>query len=137
VELPKGRVYISFPVWTQELLAEVQAKKALVEEVASEFRQEKDLHLQKYQDEPNFLMKLVHYRNAAAAVEKLDMSGVHAYVHIPDSDNVMTLQDGLLVGMKGSVYHIQSDFLATKKFIGEAELRPQKVAKDDINQLRP
>jgi len=133
--LPAGRMYFSFPVFTPELLAEQQLAKAEVEEKASGFMREKMEELQKFQDEKNLIMKALHYRNAVAAVEKLDYSGVHHYQHIPSGDNVIHIHDGLMASNKGTIFSIAPDFFKTKTYLGDAVIRPPAV--DSETRLRP
>ena len=73
--LPAGRLYISFPVWEQEGLAVRQAEKFNAEARAKEYAQERDEELEKYATETNLIKKAMHYRNAVAAVEKIDFTG--------------------------------------------------------------
>jgi len=140
--LPRGRLYLSFNVWTPELLAQQQKSKAEAEESAMKYEVEKKEELQKYQSENNILMKAWHYRNAVAAVEKIDLSGAQYYRHVPgdgaaDSDDVR-IHDGLLASNRGAIFNINADLLQTKTQIGEAFIVPQTKAAFDLDSnLRP
>lgn len=141
--LPAGRVYMSFPIWTPELLAEQQLTRDEAEKNAAEYTVEKNEMLRRYAETDNILMKAIHYRNAAAAVEKIDMTCVHFYRHIPDSNNVVRIHDGLLMSTKGSCYSIAKDFFKKKTLLGEAVVQlPQQQNCDDSDDstnklLRP
>jgi hypothetical protein len=66
-KLPAGRMYLSFPVWTMELLAEHQARKADVEERASVYIKEKNDKLAAMQETDNLWKKANLYREAASS----------------------------------------------------------------------
>lgn len=102
--LPAGRVYISFPIWTKIGLKEAQDHKEEVTIRVNELLAEKAEHLKKYQEEPNFLMKALHYRNAAAALEKQSLQNTRSLEMIPNSDDIIPLQDDLLLTTKGLVF---------------------------------
>jgi hypothetical protein len=117
-KLPAGRMYLSFPVWTMELLAEHQARKADVEERASVYIKEKNDKLAAMQETDNLWKKANLYREAAAASEALELTAVHTFQLIPNMDEVVRLQDGLLMGNKGTIYH--QDYFGKRVDLGEA-----------------
>jgi hypothetical protein len=133
--LPAGRMYLSFPVWTYDGLMEQQEAKADAEKRANEFLQEKNDALQAMQETNNLFMKAWQYRNAAAAYEKHELTGIRWYQWIPDMDHVVKMQDDLYVGMSGSVFTMDKGFFKAKHLIGEAMIRP--AAKVEADELRP
>lgn len=135
-KLPAGRLYVAFPIFTQELLAQNQATKAQVEEKAQEFRQELQDKLLAMQQTDNLWKKAWYYRDAAQAHEKLDMSGYRSWQWVPNPDQVVPIQDGLLVGIKGYIWSKAHGMFAPKVDIGTAMIRP--VENDDNkNTLLP
>lgn len=131
-KLPAGRLYISFPIWTRDLLVEQQTAKADCLKRAAEYNAEKNHELEEMQKTENLFMKAVHYRNAAAAYEKMELTGVRSYQWIPDMDDVVLLKDDLLVGTTGSIWTVSKDIFRAKTLLGGAEIRI-----DPSEQLRP
>lgn len=102
--LPKGKIYITFPVWTRETLEQMQLQKYKVMELANEALAEKDAELAKMQETGNILQKALHYRNAFAAAEKYFTQPKKQYESVPSEDEVISFQDDLLVTTKGTVW---------------------------------
>lgn len=118
-ELPKGRVYLSFPMWTVEGLIEQQATKLAVEAKAAEYQAEKMACLKKVQDASSMLEKALRYRDALEMTEKQSMTGAHMFRSVPSTmDEVVPLQtppewtldstrahpSGVLVGKSGIIW---------------------------------
>mmetsp|Transcript_25637 Transcript_25637/g.39413 ORF Transcript_25637/g.39413 Transcript_25637/m.39413 type:complete len:299 (-) Transcript_25637:371-1267(-) len=89
--LPKGRLYISFPVWTRQALTESQKKKEDVHAKVQQYMQDRDDEFAKMQETSNPLMKALHYRNAAEAVEKYQLTGWSSYKSIPSNADVISI----------------------------------------------
>jgi hypothetical protein len=102
--LPKGRVYLSFPVWTKDTLAFAQTQKESILESAEIALQEKNDEFTKYAEATNPLMKALHYRNAYAALEKYWMHPVDRMKQVPNSEEVIEIQDDLFLTTKGLVW---------------------------------
>ena len=135
--LPAGSLYLSFPVWQQEGLAIRQAEKFDAETRAKEYAQERDEELQKYATADNLFKKALHYRNAVAAVEKIDFTGIRYLSQVPSNDEVTPIGNGLLLQTKGSVWTKGSGFLVAKhSLLGDAKLAPV-VEEPAENILRP
>jgi hypothetical protein len=133
--LPKGRIYMAFPVWTKETLAEAQERKRDTEGRARQHIQDKEDELAKMQSTSNPLMKAGHYRNAAAAMEKYWICGVDAVKMIPLDKDVIALQDNLMLNTKGSVWTKHEDFFGGKHaLLGKATVSP--ILQND-NELKP
>lgn len=133
--LPKGRIYMAFPVWTKETLAEAQERKRDIERRARQHIQDKDEELTKMQSTSNPLMKAWHYRNAAAAMEKYFVCGVDTAKMIPLDRDVMALQDNLVLNTKGTVWTKHEDFFGGKHaLLGTATVSP--VLQNE-NELKP
>jgi hypothetical protein len=102
--LPKGRIYLSFPVWTKETLAYARSEKERILKRAEELLEEKNQAMEKVQETNNPLMKALHYRNAYAAAEKYVMQPVAKVKEVPEEDEVIALQENLLLTAKGLVW---------------------------------
>jgi hypothetical protein len=127
---------MSFPIWTPELLAGHQATKVEVEKRASDFKKEKLEKLNAMQETDNFLMKAMLYRDAAAAAEKQDLTGAQSFQSIPGPNEVIQIQKGLLMGLKGTIWKKNTDVFGVGMVaLGEAIVRPPKVDRDTL--LRP
>lgn len=109
-ELHAGRVYLSFPVWTKVGLHEAQETKDRVTTRAKELVEEKNEHLEKYKSDPNPLMKALHYRNAAVALEKQSFQNLKSFEMVPSNEEIIPLQDDLLLTTKGLVFSKEGSF---------------------------
>ena len=89
--LPQGRVYLTFPVWNARSLREYQERKAYVSVTAAQHLQDRDDELQKMQATHNLFAKALHYRNAAAAVEKYSLQPVRSMALVPSDEEVIRL----------------------------------------------
>jgi hypothetical protein len=135
--LPPGRIYLTFPVWSQAGLAIRQAERSEAETKVKTFSIEKNEEMQKYYTETNLFKKAMHYRNVAAAVEKIDMTGVRWLSQIPTNSEVISIGNDLLLNIKGQVWQKETAFFgANHKLLGTAVLSPLvEESKDNI--LRP
>lgn len=132
---PRGRIYMSFPVWTKETLSEAQEKRLEVEAVARKYIKEKDDFLSKMDSTDNLLMKALHYRSAAEAVEKYHYCGVESYKSVPLDDDVMALQGDLFLTVKGTVWTKSDAFFGPDHtLLGTATTRP---AVQKLSDLKP
>jgi hypothetical protein len=102
--LPKGRMYLSFPVWTKETLAFARSEKVRIIERAKECLGARDEELAKMDATPNPLMKALYYRNAYAAVEQYYMQPLKRLESIPDEGDIIAIQDDLFLTTKGLVW---------------------------------
>jgi hypothetical protein len=102
--LPKGRMYLSFPVWTKETLAFARSEKVRIIERAEECLGERDEELAKMQATLNPLMKALYYRNAYAAVEQFYLQPLKSLEYVPDEGDVIAIQDDLFLTTKGLVW---------------------------------
>lgn len=137
-QLPQGRLYISFPVWTQEGLAKRQAEKFDAEARAKDYSKERDDELLKMQKESNLIKKALHYRAAAAAVEKIDFTGVRWMTSIPSCDEVVPIGDGLLMNTKGTVWNKDKSFFGGQHVMLGAAILAQLAEEDkEKTTLRP
>lgn len=102
--LPKGRVYIAFPIWTKDSLHYMQGEKKRIMERATEALDLKNEELAKMQETSNFFQKALHYRNAAAAAEKYYIQPITRMKLVPSENEVIAFQDDLFVTTKGTVW---------------------------------
>jgi hypothetical protein len=103
-KLPKGRLYMSFPVWTRDKLNEYQAYKVDWQAASKMHLQERDDQLLKMQQTNNLLAKALHYRNAFAAVEQYSLQPHETMARVPSNNEVIALPNDVLLANKGSLY---------------------------------
>lgn len=104
-KLPKGRVYLKFPLWNAEKLAEYQDRKAQTEAAAAQHIQDRDSELAKMQETSNLFFKAMHYRNAFHHFELLSLTPVAQMSRVPGPDQVLAITDDLFVAKDiGSIW---------------------------------
>jgi len=110
--LPKGRIYLSFPVWDQTSLTLAQLEKKERQDRASVFLADNSAEMEKFKDETNPLMKALHYRNAVAAINKFHDSGTTYYKAVPEPNEVLELNEAtkLFVTAKGLMWTKDGSF---------------------------
>jgi hypothetical protein len=123
-KIPVGRLYVSFPVFTEENLADQLGRKARAEKKADEFRQEKDEKLALMKETDNLFLKALHYRDAVQAHESMDWTGYRTYSLLPAKEDFVAIQGGLLLGTKGGVY-MKSSALGKRIPLGDAFIRQE------------
>lgn len=102
--IPKGRVYMTFPVWSQETLSDLRGRKEKAEEKASEALDRlKDANI-KMEGETNPLMKALHFRNAMKAHEDIEYSGHNSYQSMPLERDMISMNNGLHMCSLGTVW---------------------------------
>jgi hypothetical protein len=134
-KLPSGCLYVTFPIFTPDMLAAQQVQKAEAERRHKEHDDVKNMKLVEMNNEGNIIRKLLLYREAAEAYEKRELSAAAYYQWIPGSEGVIAMQPGLLVGTTGSIYSVSKDMFKTKSLIGEAKIQPEPRPESEI--LRP
>lgn len=102
--LDKGRVYISFPVWTTESLQDLRERKAKAEEKAVDAIERQQEAVRKMEETSNPLMKALHFREACKANEDLDYSGHRSYKSMPLERDMIPLKGGLNLCSLGTVW---------------------------------
>uniref|UniRef100_A0A7S2MNE6 Uncharacterized protein n=1 Tax=Helicotheca tamesis TaxID=374047 RepID=A0A7S2MNE6_9STRA len=104
--IPPGRVYISFPIWEKDVLLEKRIIQKEQDVVISKLEQEREDALKfMEQDSDNLLLMALHFRNAAAAQEKIDFSTKVSGVPMSDYDVVEVGKDGeLMLCVQGTVW---------------------------------
>lgn len=102
----------SFPVWNADTLREFQERKEYVNGKAAEYLQDRDDELQKMQQTSNLFMKALHYRNAAAAVEKYSLQPVRSMAQVPTMDEVLPIHgvDDLFLARTGGTYGLDQEW---------------------------
>ena len=117
--LEKGQIYLTWPVWSKDGLEEKQSLKAKAELQYREFEMERDDKLEKMTNAPGLLQKALHFRNAAAATEKMDFTGLHTMVDVPPMEDVLEIGEGLQMVKAGTVWSktgsFSSSFRATRQ----------------------
>lgn len=125
--LPKGTLYISFPVWTKAGLVESQSYKATQLEKASKYIAEKNEHFDRCMEESNIIMKALHYRNAAVATvacQKLETDS-SLIREIPSDDDVMSIGFDMMLTTKGTIWTKDSHVFGGRQvFLGVASACP-------------
>jgi hypothetical protein len=135
--LPAGRLFLSFPIWTKELLDKARENKAAAFQRRDLHASEKDRYLNEMHAENNIVKKAFLYRNAAEAYEKMDLTGWRWYTWIPEEDAVLDMGNGLLVGQVGSVWQKGDDFFSVKTNLGEAKIRLDMPEETSTSKLHP
>ena len=120
--LPKGRIYLSFPIWTKEGLDFARQEKVRIMARAKMFLDEKNEELKRYQEATNLLQKALHYRNAYEATEKYWLQPVKSMQQVPDENEVVELQDDLLLTTKGLVWTKSDGIFGKQVLLGTAKL---------------
>ena len=129
--LPKGNLYLTFPIWSTQRLKEKQAEKKEAELKYKEFETERNLQLEKLKETPNLLKKAMYFRQAAKAVENMDNTGFHLLVNLPTEDEVLNIggtasDEGVLKIVKtGTLWSKTGSFRSNdgkQKLIGTASL---------------
>lgn len=87
-----------------------QKRKAKAEKKYDEFQLERDTELEKMNDTRNILQKALHFRNAAAATEQMDYTGLHYMVDIPSKDDVVEIGNGLQMVKSGTIWSKAGSF---------------------------
>lgn len=102
--LPKGEVYFSFPLWTNEGVQVARKEKEVIELQLERFLEERDEALRLFDETNNPLMKAVHISHAFAATDKYNSIDHQTLETIPLDHQVIPIQEDLLLGMKGMVW---------------------------------
>ena len=109
--LPAGRIYLTLPTWTRDVLDEMRARKTVALDKASEATQQKERALQEMRDNHNPLTKALKFREACVAMEKFDYSHVAKYAAVPEEHELVALRDGVLLCTTGTVWCKNSQLL--------------------------
>ena len=109
-KLEKGKIYMSWPVWSSDKLQNQQKRKSKAEKKYNKFQLERDTELEKMNDTRNILQKALHFRNAAAATEQMDYTGLHYMVDIPSTDDVVEIGNGLQMVKSGTIWSKAGSF---------------------------
>lgn len=126
--LPKGEVFVSFPLWTREGLKIGQEEKHKVELQLEHYLQERDEALRAFDETDNPIMKAIHIRQAFAATDKYNAVDHHTLSTIPFDHQVFPIQDDLLLTVKGLLWTRDSEQPDSHILLGHADvaLAPKK-----------
>mmetsp|Transcript_23182 Transcript_23182/g.54721 ORF Transcript_23182/g.54721 Transcript_23182/m.54721 type:complete len:304 (-) Transcript_23182:409-1320(-) len=102
--LPKGNLWMSFPLWTTDGLKYGQAAKQKVLDEMEFYTRKWNEELAKYQLTKNPIMKAIHERNAHMFAEKCDHAWDYSLATIPDDDECLQLQEDLLLSKRGLLW---------------------------------
>jgi len=102
--LPKGEMYVSFPLWTKEGLKIGQKEKEKVQAELEGYLEERDEALRAFDETDNPIMKAFHIRNAFAATDKYNAVDHHTLGTIPMDHQVFPLQDDLFMTVRGLIW---------------------------------
>lgn len=122
--LPKGRAYVTFPLWTRETLTFAQQEKIRILARAKECLEEKDAFMQQYANENNILKKALHYRNAYAAAEQYWLQPVKMMESVPEDHETFKIQDDLFLTTKGTVWSKDNLSFGQQVLLGTANIAP-------------
>merc|ERR1712021_261950 len=102
--LPRGNMWLSFPVWTIEGLNYGQmAKKEVLDEIEI-YTNKWNEELDKYEITDNPIMKAIHERNAHIYATKCDDLYDYSLDSIPEDGQCSKLQEDLLLSNKGLIW---------------------------------
>jgi len=104
--LPKGDMWISFPVWTQDglIYGQMEKKRVLNEIELNEIK--RDEELDKFDMTNNPIMKAIHLNSAYSFDAKCDeMLNDYSLDTIPDSDQFSKLQENTLLSKNGLIWN--------------------------------
>jgi hypothetical protein len=132
--LHKGLVYLSFYVWNAATLRDYQERKVYVNDKAAEHLQDRDDELAKMTTASNVFAKAMHYRNAAAAVEKYSLQPVRSMSQVPGDDEVIQIDDDLFLTRKGTVWTKDHGVFGKMTFLGEAVIQKPTIPNDTLVQ---
>lgn len=123
--LPKGRLYLSFPIWTKVGLREAREESEKVLTKSKELQKEKQEHINKMEGTDNPIMKALHLRNAYETMEKHSFQPVSTAKMVPTDDEIIALQDDLLLTTKGLAFTKSKTFFGvdTQILLGSAFVR--------------
>jgi hypothetical protein len=130
-------------VYSEDSLADGLKLKYSVIESNKEHMAEKDKELDMMKKTNNPFMKMLHYRNAFAAFEKILMAPV--VDAIPEDSDVIHLPNGLRLGKEGGVFTKKSNnFLGNpgytklgKAFLSKYSFKADSGSKSDKSKLMP
>jgi len=133
--LPKGEVYVSFPIWTREGLKVGQEEKLKVEQRLETYLRERDEALREFDETDNPIMKAIHIRNAFAATDKYNAVDHHTLGTIPMDHQVIPIQDDLLLTVKGLLWTKGSEQGENHILLGHADVA--LVSQNSNRRLMP
>ena len=135
---PTGNIFLRFPVWSKDSLEYGKTER---ERILSEYQklvaeQEKALHV--HNSSRNPIEKMVSFRNAIIASEKLDHFKLHQSAG-SDLSNVMKLHDIVFMEKTGTIHLQQGDFdgKTIHKILGRAHASFPSSNKIISPQLHP
>lgn len=131
VSIPKGRVYVTFPLWTSESLQDLRKRKAKAEERATEALDRLKEAGRKMEAESNPLKKALYFRDACKAHEEIDYSGHRLYSAMPLDKDMIKMKEGLHLCSLGTVWTKTGGFLGGDQVL----LGSAKVSKSDVEDL--
>lgn len=109
-KIPKGNLYVSFVVWTEQGLKEGQAEKDRVEAQIEALKKDRQEHMSKFDTTNNPIMKALHLRNAFAVIEKQGEVPHRKLENIPSKgDDLVRLQNNLLLNPTGHVFTMETN----------------------------
>jgi len=124
--LPAGGVYLSFPLFTSETLATAKEKKKSYSDNFKKYKDEQDEELKKMSLTHNPLKKVLHFRKAVGANERLSLMRTNAYDHVPTSEEeIMHIGDDLVLCKEGKIFTKSASQMGTKDHncVGAASLK--------------
>lgn len=132
-KLPGGRLYVSYPLWTSDGIAESRKYVADIQAKAEQYKTERDEAISRAEGCFNPLMKALHFREAFAAQERLDFSGVKTLQEVPEASDLSGIGGDLLLCRYGTVWTKDGNF-----FGGDHELLGSSTIRSvECDELKP
>ena len=120
--IPKGRIYLTFPLWTAASLQDLRERKTRAEDVAAEAIERHNNEVRLMQETNNLLMKALHFRNACKAHEDLDFSGYRSYQKMPLESEMIQLESDLHLCSVGTIWTKKDGFFGDHVLLGSARV---------------
>jgi len=120
--IPRGRFYLTFPLWTSESLQDLRERKAKAEEKAVEAIERHESEVRMMQETNNPLMKALHFRNACKAHEDLDYSGYRSYQKMPLERDMIHLEDNIHLCSLGTIWTKKEGWFGDHVLLGSARV---------------
>lgn len=138
--LDMGRIYMSFPVWTNRGLKRQQEYQRMIEAQAKIHSEEKLDAFKKMDATRNVIQKARHFRRGVEANEKLALVNTDSVAMIPRVGDVMALGKDIQIITRGTVWtreEVSPSFFGGQSSIrhtllGTASIRPGSSVKNTV-----
>jgi len=128
--IPGGRrLYLTFPIWTQETLDDLRERKVKAEETATEAIDRLKDETRKMGESTNLLTKALHWHSAMKAHEDIEYSGHRNYQKMPIGRDMIGLKGHLHLCSLGTVWMKKDGMFGEQVLLGSATASPGEGGK--------